>query len=46
MNIAIPAFNFVNGLGLMLGMGSATKYAILKTQNKNNWKLILYLLTL
>ena len=36
LNIAIPIFNLVNGLGLMLGMGSATKYAILKTQNKNN----------
>ena len=36
LNIAIPIFNFVNGLGLMLGMGSATKYAILKAQNKNN----------
>ncbi|ASJ21393.1 MATE family efflux transporter [Brachyspira hampsonii] len=36
LNIAIPIFNFINGIGLMLGMGSATKYAILKTQNKNN----------
>lgn len=35
LNIAIPIFNFVNGIGLMLGMGSATKYAILKAQNKN-----------
>ena len=34
LNIAIPIFNFVNGLGLMIGMGSATKYAILKTQNR------------
>ncbi|WP_300753747.1 MATE family efflux transporter [uncultured Brachyspira sp.] len=36
LNIAIPIYNLVNGIGLMLGMGSATKYAILKTQNKNN----------
>ena len=36
LNIAIPIFNFVNGIGLMLGMGSATKYAILKAQNKND----------
>ncbi|OEJ15812.1 MATE family efflux transporter [Brachyspira hampsonii] len=36
LNIAIPIFNLINGIGLMLGMGSATKYAILKTQNKNN----------
>ena len=36
LNIAIPIYNFVNGFGLMIGMGSATKYSILKTQNKNN----------
>lgn len=36
LNIAIPIFNFVNGLGLMFGMGSATKYSILKAQNKND----------
>ena len=36
LNIAIPIYNFVNGFGLMIGMGSATKYAILKTQNKNH----------
>ena len=36
LNIAIPIFNFVNGIGLMLGMGSATKYAILKAQNKDS----------
>ena len=36
LNIAIPVFNFINGIGLMLGMGSATKYAVLKAQNKNN----------
>ena len=36
LNIAIPIYNFINGLGLMIGMGSATKYAILKTQSKNN----------
>ena len=36
LNIAIPIYNFINGIGLMIGMGSATKYAILKTQNKNH----------
>ena len=36
LNIAIPIYNFINGLGLMIGMGSATKYAILKTQSKDN----------
>ena len=36
LNIAIPIFNFVNGIGLMIGMGCATKYAILKAQNKDS----------
>ena len=36
LNIAIPIYNFINGIGLMIGMGSATKYAILKTQNRNH----------
>ena len=36
LNIAIPIYNFINGIGLMIGMGSATKYEIQKTQNKNH----------
>ena len=34
LNLAIPVFSLINGLGLMLGMGSATKYGIFKSQNK------------
>lgn len=30
LNIAIPAFNFIHGSGLMLGMGGATKFSISK----------------
>ena len=33
LNIAIPVYSFVNGIGLMLGIGGATKYLVLKTQN-------------
>lgn len=28
LNLAIPAYNFIHGCGLMLGMGSATLYSI------------------
>lgn len=45
LNIAIPICNFINGTGLMLSMGSASKYAVLKAQNKND-EGILYLLIL
>lgn len=30
LNLAIPVYNFFNGLGLMVGMGSATRYSISK----------------
>ena len=29
LNLAIPIYSFISGLGLMLGIGGATKYAIL-----------------
>lgn len=34
LNLAIPVYSFINGSGLMLGMGGATKYSILKSQGK------------
>jgi putative MATE family efflux protein len=34
LNLAIPIYSFINGSGLMLGMGGATKYSILKSQDK------------
>jgi len=35
LNLAIPIYSFIYGGGLMLGIGGATKYAILKSQNKH-----------
>lgn len=37
LNIAIPAYSFIYGLGLMVGIGAATRYSILK-QNKDTEK--------
>jgi len=36
LNLAIPIFSFIYGIGLMLGIGGATRYSILKSQIKNN----------
>ena len=33
LNFAIPVYGFIIGISLMLGIGGATKYAILKSQN-------------
>ena len=38
LNLAIPVFSFINGVGLMLGMGGATQYSILKCQEKEEQK--------
>lgn len=35
LNLAIPVYSFINGLGLMIGMGGATKYAICKAQKNH-----------
>ena len=32
LNLALPVYNAVHGVGLMLGMGGATKYSIVKSQ--------------
>lgn len=34
LNLAIPAYNFIHGTGLMLGMGGATKFSIYKSQGR------------
>ena len=34
LNLAIPIYSFIHGTGLMLGMGGATKYAILKSHKE------------
>ncbi len=36
LNLAIPVYSFVNGCGLMLGVGGATKYAIFRAQKKRD----------
>ena len=33
LNIAIPAYNLMNGIGLMLGVGAATQYTIARAQH-------------
>lgn len=34
LNLAIPVYSFIHGTGLMLGMGGATRYSILKGQGE------------
>ena len=34
LNLAIPIYSFISGSGLMFGMGGATKYSILRSQNE------------
>lgn len=34
LNLSIPAFGIIHGFGLMLGLGGATRYRILLSQNK------------
>lgn len=34
LNLAIPIYSFIHGSGLMLGIGGATKYSILRSQGK------------
>lgn len=33
LNLAIPTYDFIHGTGLMLGMGGATRFSILTSQN-------------
>lgn len=33
LNLAIPTYDFIHGTGLMLGIGGATRFSILKSQN-------------
>lgn len=36
LNLAIPVFNLIYGIGLMLGMGSGIRLSILKIENKQD----------
>lgn len=46
LNLAIPFYSFVHGTGLMLGMGGATRYSILKSQKKKSESNIVFTHTL
>ena len=46
LNLAIPAYNFIHGTGLMLGMGGATRFSILKSQNSGKEADRIYTVTL
>ena len=39
LNLAIPVYDFIHGTGLMLGMGGATKFTILKSQNNKKGRI-------
>ena len=32
LNLALPAYSLLNGIGLMVGMGGATRYSILRAR--------------
>lgn len=34
LNLAIPIYTFINGTGLMIGIGGGTKYVLLRTKGK------------
>lgn len=34
LNLALPVYSFMHGTGLMLGMGGATRYSILRSQGR------------
>lgn len=36
LNLAFPVFCFINGTGLMIGMGGGTNYSILKSREEHN----------
>lgn len=35
LNLVLPAYSLVNGLGLMFGMGAATRYSVLKGEGQD-----------
>ena len=37
LNLAIPVYSFINGTGLMLGMGGATKYSVFRGQGAKQY---------
>lgn len=35
LNLALPVYNFIYGSGLMIGMGGATRFSVIKSNGKN-----------
>lgn len=42
LNLALPIYSLINGIGLMSGMGGGTKYNILKSQNEDKHANIIF----
>ena len=36
LNLALPAYSLLNGIGLMVGMGGATRYSILRGEGRED----------
>lgn len=36
LNLAIPVYYFIHGTGLMLGMGGATRYSVLRSKGEED----------
>ena len=34
LNLAMPTYNFIHGVGLMLGMGAATRFSVCKSRGE------------
>lgn len=46
LNLAIPAYNFIHGTGLMLGMGGATRFSICKSRGDDDEANVMFTNTL
>lgn len=42
LNLAIPVYSFINGLGLMIGMGGATRYSISEGNGEKKTRKIIF----
>lgn len=42
LNLAIPIYSFLNGLGLMIGMGGATRYSIAGGSNNEKTRKVIF----
>ncbi len=40
LNLAIPAYNFIHGTGLLLGMGGSTRWSILKASGSDQGNIV------